>query len=114
MNQSKGAADVVCGEFHTDGATFVFRLAGLPISGAGPSPQAAFDDLMAAQARAGDLQDKLRAIARDQQGEEVRATLIRMIMIWLIALTLIGGLLAGIVDVTSSAMVGGETPPTAP
>jgi len=95
-NQEPG---VIKGEFFTDGKTFALRIHGLPISGVGASPQAAFDDLLRAEAAAGDLPERLRAIARDQAGEHVRATLIRVVATTLIVLTLLGGLVAGIATV---------------
>lgn len=88
---------VIRGTFHTDGATFVFTLADVPLSGVGETPQAAFDDLMAAQARAGDLPARLQALAREQQGAGDRRTIVRLIGIGLIALTVIGGALGGAV-----------------
>jgi len=88
---------VIRGTFHTDGKTFVFTLADVPLSGVGATPQAAFDDLMAAQARAGDLPARLEAMAREQHGAGDRRTIVRLIGIGLIALTVIGGTLGGAV-----------------
>lgn len=88
---------VIRGAFHTDGKTFVFTLADVPLSGVGATPQAAFDDLMAAQARAGDLPARLEALAREQHGAGDRRTIVRLIGIGLIALTVIGGALGGAV-----------------
>lgn len=91
------SGSVIRGTFHTDGDTFVFTLADVPLSGVGATPQAAFDDLMAAQARAGDLPARLEALAREQQGAGDRRTIVRLIGIGLIALTVIGGALGGAV-----------------
>jgi hypothetical protein len=90
---------VVRGEFFTDGKTFVLRLEGTPLSGVGPTAQAAFDDLKRAQGTAGDFTEKLKLLAKDQQGEQVRAALIRSFATWLIALTLVGGFAAGMAAV---------------
>jgi hypothetical protein len=83
--------DVIEGEFSTDGRTFIFRLAGTPLSGVGNTPAAAFDDLMRADASAGGLPQRLRELARDQQGETVRATVIRIVMVCLIVFGVVGG-----------------------
>lgn len=88
---------VIRGTFHTDGDSFVFTLADVPLSGVGATPQAAFDDLMAAQSRAGDLPARLQALAREQQGAGDRRTIVRLIGIGMIALTVIGGALGGAV-----------------
>lgn len=121
--ENANEAQVIRGEFFTDGSTYIFRLAGLPVSGTGATPQAAYDDMLRAQAASGDLPRQLRLIAREQQGEQVRATLVRTSLFGLIALTLVGGLAAGLValaprvaadmtQATISAMHGGVTPET--
>ncbi len=88
---------VIRGAFHTDGKTFVFTLADAPFSGVGATPQAAFEDLMATHARAGDLPARLEALAREQGGAGERRAIVRLIGIGLIALTVIGGALGGAV-----------------
>jgi hypothetical protein len=88
---------VVRGAFHTDGKTFVFTMADVPLSGVGATPQAAFDDLMAAYARAGDLPARLEAMSREQAGAADRRAIIKLIGIGMIALTVIGGALGGAV-----------------
>lgn len=88
---------VVRGAFHTDGKTFVFSMADVPLSGVGATPQAAFDDLMAAYARAGDLPARLEAMSREQAGASDRRAIIKLIGIGMIALTVIGGALGGAV-----------------
>lgn len=88
---------VVRGAFHTDGKTFVFTMADVPLSGVGATPQAAFDDLMAAYARAGDLPARLEAISREQAGAADRRAITKLIGIGMIALTVIGGALGGAV-----------------
>lgn len=86
---------VVQGEFFTDGESFVFRLAGTPLSGTGPSPQAAYDDLLRVRSASSGLVDRLQALAREQAGEKVRATVIRWSMAALIVFGVVGGALAG-------------------
>jgi hypothetical protein len=88
---------VVRGAFHTDGKTFVFTMADVPLSGVGATPEAAFDDLMAAYARAGDLPARLEAMSREQVGAADRRAIIKLIGIGMIALTVIGGALGGAV-----------------
>jgi hypothetical protein len=88
---------VVRGAFHTDGNTFVFTMADVPLSGVGATPQAAFDDLMAAYARAGALPARLEAMSREQAGAADRRMIVKLIGIGLIALTVIGGALGGAV-----------------
>lgn len=88
---------VVRGAFHTDGKTFVFTLADVPLSGVGTTPQAAFDDLMATYARAGELPARLEAMSREQAGAADRRAIVKLIGVGLIALTVIGGALGGAV-----------------
>jgi hypothetical protein len=85
---------VIAGEFFTDGNTFVFQLAGTPLSGTGSTPSAAFEDLLRVESTAGPLSKTLKDLGRDQQGEQVRATVIRMSMIGLIVFGVIAGTLA--------------------
>ncbi|HTI02924.1 MAG TPA: hypothetical protein VL752_18410 [Acidisoma sp.] len=91
-----GAGDetLVRGEFFTDGRKFVFRFAGMPLSGIGDTPGAAFDDLMRAEAETAPLSARMRALARDQAGEAVRAQIVRFAAIALILLGIVGGTLA--------------------
>jgi hypothetical protein len=86
--------EVVKGDFYTDGRTFVFRLEGTPLTGTGTTPSAAFEDLMRVEATTGGLSQALKDMGRDQQGEQVRATVIRMTMIGLIVFGVIAGTLA--------------------
>lgn len=99
-SQSNADAGVVSGEFFTDGATYVMRFKGSPISGVGPNPQAAYEDLVRAQSATGELAQKLDMLARDQQSEQVRASLIRAVSTWLIVLTVLGGVTAGVAAVS--------------
>jgi hypothetical protein len=87
--------DLIRGDFVTDGTTFVLRLAGTPFSGVGHSAAAAFEDLIRIDREAAPLSDRLRELARDQQGEKVRSTMIRTAMIGLIVFGVIGGALFG-------------------
>jgi hypothetical protein len=91
----RGNVDVINGEFFTDGKTFVFRLAGTPLSGTGTTAAAAFEDLMRAEASTGGLTHRLKELARDQQGEAVRATVVRTAMVGLVALGIVAGALFG-------------------
>lgn len=91
----KTKADIVRGEFHTDGEGFVFTLSDTPFSGFGTSPQAAYDNLMLTVDEAADLPDRFRELAADQRSAIERASLIRMTAGLLIALTIIGGALGG-------------------
>lgn len=86
---------VIRGEFHTDGETFVFTLAGTPLSGVGATPQAAFDALMRVEAQAGALPERLRDLAREQAGAAERASLIRLVGVLVVGLTIVGGALGG-------------------
>ncbi|HEY0941159.1 MAG TPA: hypothetical protein VGE08_13750 [Steroidobacter sp.] len=88
-------ADLIQGEFFTDGKTFVFRLKDTPLSGTGNSPAEAFQDLVRVDAAAGALKHKLQTLQREQRGELVRATIIRMTMIGLITFGVLGGALVG-------------------
>lgn len=85
---------LVQGEFFTDGRKFVFRLAGLPLSGVGDTPDAAFEDLMRIEAETTPLSTRMRALARDQEGERVRGRIIRLAAIALIVFGVVGGALA--------------------
>jgi hypothetical protein len=91
----KQESSLIKGNFVTDGETFVFRLAGTPISGIGKSATAAFEDLVRVSGDAAPLADRLRELARDQEDEKVRATVIRMAMVGLIVLGVVGGALFG-------------------
>lgn len=88
---------VIRGEFHTDGATFVFKLDGTPFSGVGATPQAAFDDLLAVEQRAGDLPQALAALAREQASAVERRTIVRLVGAAVVGLTIVGGALGGAV-----------------
>ena len=94
-SNSTGEVAVLKGEFWTDGTSFIFKLADTPLSGTGDSPAAAFENLMRSDKGAGGLSSRLRELARDQQGERVRAMVIRMAMIGFIAFGLMGGALVG-------------------
>ncbi len=95
-HNEKSQSEMITGEFVTDGKTFVFRLKGTPLSGSGDSASAAFDALMRADATAGDLSRKLKDLAREQEGEALRTTLVRWSMIGLIVFGAVGGaLIAG-------------------
>jgi hypothetical protein len=96
---------VIRGELFTDGTTFIITLAGTPLSGTGASADAAYADLMRASDAAGDLRGRLEAMAREQQGEIVRATVIRWIMIALICFGVVGGALAGAAAIAPSIAV---------
>ena len=85
---------VIQGDFFTDGGKFIFRLAGTSLSGVGDTPTAAFDDLMRVEAATAPLSTRMRELARDQQGEKVRAEIVRMSMIGLIVFGVVGGALA--------------------
>jgi hypothetical protein len=95
-----GEIEVIKGEFCTDGKTFILTLAGTPLSGTGSTASAAFEDLMRAETSAGALPQRLKELARDQQGERVRATVIRSS---LVALTVFG-VVAGIMVVTAAML----------
>ena len=94
-SNSTGETAVIKSEFWTDGTSFIFRLADTPLSGTGDSPTAAFESLMRSDKSVGGLSLRLRELASDQQGEQVRATVIRMAVIGLIAFGIIGGTLVG-------------------
>jgi hypothetical protein len=96
----KSEIEVIKGEFCTDGKTFIFSLAGTPLSGTGNTASAAFEDLMRTEASAGALSQRLKELARDQQGEQVRATVIRSSLMALIVFGVIAGTL-----VVTAAMV---------
>jgi hypothetical protein len=89
------APALIQGEFFTDGKTFVFKLAGTPLSGTGATPEAAYNDLMRVQGAAGDLNQRLRDLAREQRGEATRASVIRMTAIAMIAFGVVGAALIG-------------------
>lgn len=91
INHQVEEADVIRGDFVTDGRTFILRLADTPLSGVGTTPQEAFDNLLAAQSAAGELPRRLSALAREQAGEQVRARIIQLAMIALIVLGVAGG-----------------------
>lgn len=104
LSASDGA--VIRGEFHTDGQTFVFRLADTPFSGVGATPAQAFEDLLRSKASAGDLSRKLRDLAREQRGEQVRAAIVRTSMAALIAFGLVGGALGGAAALAPGVVAG--------
>jgi len=86
---------IVQGEFFTDGKKFIFRLAGLPYSGVGDSPSAAFEDLMRVEREGAPLTSILRQHARDLEGEATRKLIIRWVSIGLIIFAILaGGLVA--------------------
>jgi hypothetical protein len=91
----KREMNLIKGDFVTDGETFVFRLAGTPLSGVGNSAATAFDDLVRVSGETVPLADRLRELARDQQDEKVRATVIKFAMVGLIIFGVIGGALFG-------------------
>jgi len=92
-NAAARSAELVRGEFVSDGKSFVFRLEGTPVSGAGSTAEEAFQNLMRATAAAGELGGTLRDLAREQQGERFRATLVRAVMACLIVFGVVGGAL---------------------
>lgn len=94
-NSQPDGGRVIRGEFHTDGETFIFTLADTPLSGVGPTPQAAFDSLMQATSHAGALPGRLRELAREQASAADRASLMRLIGAVLVGLTIAGGMLGG-------------------
>lgn len=86
---------IVQGEFFTDGKKFIFRLAGLPYSGVGDTPSAAFEDLMRVERQGAPLTTVLRQHARDLEGEATRKQIIRWVSIGLIIFAIVaGGLVA--------------------
>lgn len=89
------ANSLVRGEFHTDGSGFVFTLSDTPFSGYGKTAQDAYDNLVNTIDDAGDLPDRLRELAKDQASAVERAALLRLAGVFLIALTVAGGLLGG-------------------
>ncbi len=91
---AEGEVEVLQGDFFFDGKTYVFRLSGTLLSGIGETPTAAFEDLMRVEAKTAPLSSRMRELARDQQGEKVRAEIIRMAMIGLIVFGVVGGSLA--------------------
>jgi hypothetical protein len=88
---------VIRGEFCTDGRTFVFNLKDTPLSGIGATPQEAFDDLLLVEAKAGTLPHRLAELAREQADAAQSASLVRIVVIGLVALTIVGGALGGAV-----------------
>jgi hypothetical protein len=84
---------IVQGEFFTDGKKFIFRLAGLPYSGVGDSPSAAFEDLMRVERQGAPLTTVLRQQARDLEGEATRKLIIRWVSIGLIIFAILAGAL---------------------
>lgn len=93
MTGKKSSA--ISGDFVTDGDTFIFRLKGTPLSGVGQSASAAFDDLTRVMGETEPLIARLRDLERDQQGENVRASIVKMSMLGLIVFGVIGGALFG-------------------
>jgi hypothetical protein len=95
MGEEAGSGDiqVLKGEFFTDGSKFVLRLAGAPFAGIGDTPSAAFADLIRAKDSAGGLAQRLTDLARDQQGERVRAAVVRAVMAALIVVGVTAGAL---------------------
>ena len=86
---------IVQGEFFTDGKKFIFRLAGLPYSGVGDTPSAAFEDLMRVERQGAPLTSLLRQHARDLEGEATRKLIIRWVATGLIIFAILaGGLVA--------------------
>ncbi|MGE0830944.1 MAG: hypothetical protein AB7O04_16545 [Hyphomonadaceae bacterium] len=106
MSKADGGNElaIVQGDFFTDGKKFVFRLAGTSLSGAGDTPTAAFEDLMRVEAETAPLSTRMRELAREQQGEKVRAEIVRMAMIGLIVFGVVGGALAASVAVAPRVM----------
>jgi hypothetical protein len=88
---AKNEPAVVQGEFFTDGTKFIFRLAGLPYSGVGDSPSAAFEDLMRVERQGAPLTSILRQHARDVEGEATRKLIIRWVSIGLIIFAILAG-----------------------
>jgi hypothetical protein len=103
-SEDRTDADVIRGEFVTDGKTFIFSLAGTPLSGTGASPQEAYAALLGAQGAAGELPQRLAELAREQQGEKVRAGIIQLLMVGLIALGVVGGALVTTATLASRVM----------
>lgn len=101
---ARNDAALVQGEFFSDGKTFVFRLAGTPFSGVGDTPSAAFEDLMRVDAQTRPLSVLIRDRARDQQGDAVRATIVRTAMIGLIVLAVLGGAIAATASILPSVV----------
>lgn len=102
----KETSGVIRGEFFTDGKTFIFQLAGTPLSGSGDSPQAAFDDLLRTEAASGSLGDRLKDLARDQAGERTRATVVAWSMAALIAFGVLGAAMVGALALVPMAVAG--------
>jgi hypothetical protein len=92
---AKTESAIVQGEFFTDGTKFIFRLAGLPYSGVGDTPSAAFEDLMRVERQGAPLTSVLRQHARDLEGEAVRKTIIRWVAVGLIVFAVLAGGLVG-------------------
>jgi len=90
-DSAKNEPAVVQGEFFTDGTKFIFRLAGLPYSGVGDSPSAAFEDLMRVERQGAPLTSILRQHARDVEGEATRKLIIRWVSIGLIIFAILAG-----------------------
>jgi hypothetical protein len=86
-------ASVIRAELLTDGETFILRLSDVPISGTGATAQEAFVNMMAARSQAGALPERIERLAREQQGEKVRAGIIRTTLAGLIIIGVIGGAL---------------------
>lgn len=93
MNGTSERTAIIKGEFVTNGEKFVFRLADTPLSAVGGSAQEAFANLLKAEAAAGSLSSQIRLLAREQKGENARATVVRMTMAGLIAMAIVGGAL---------------------
>jgi hypothetical protein len=92
LDAQKGSA-VINAELLTDGETFIVRLSDVPISGTGATAQEAFVNMMAARSLAGALPERIERLAREQQGEEVRASIIRTTLAGLIIIGAIAGAL---------------------
>ena len=84
---------VIKGEFVTDGETYVLRIAGTPLTGTGPSADAAFADLMDTRAQTGAFAERLEQVAREQESDAVRATVVRWVIIAFIVFGAVGGVL---------------------
>jgi hypothetical protein len=89
---------VIKGEFFTDGKTFILQLADSPLAGVGTTAQEAFQNLIDSRSDAAGLSSRIRALAREQQGERVRAGIVRTVMGGLIAV----GIIAGAIIVTAA------------
>jgi hypothetical protein len=102
MPRKQGETDgpeVVRGEFFTDGETFILRLADTPLSATGATADEAFAALLSVRSSAGALPARLALLAREQQGEIVRAKIIQMSAVALIVLGVAVGTLISAVAI---------------